>query len=62
MNPAAFHHHHSSNPQSHVELEKRTPASHSYLEPGSEGILFAIICLLCSAAIYGAVLLIRFLA
>ena len=62
MNPAAFHHQHSSTRQRHIDLEKRAPASHSYLEPGSEGILFAIICLLCSAAIYGAVLLIRFLA
>jgi len=45
-----------------LETDKLVPASHSYLEPGHEGILFAVICVLCSAIIYGAVLLIRFLA
>jgi hypothetical protein len=42
-------------------MEKLTPISHSYLEPGNEGIVFAVICLLASAIIYGGVLLIRFL-
>lgn len=41
--------------------QKLNPVSHSYLEPGREGILFAVLCLLCSAIIYFGVLLIRFL-
>jgi hypothetical protein len=41
---------------------KLHPASHSFLEPRGEGILFAVICLLASAAIYAGTLLIRALA
>jgi hypothetical protein len=41
---------------------KLHPASHSFLEPRGEGIVFAIICLLASAAIYAGALLIRALA
>jgi hypothetical protein len=65
MNPAAFQPHpHQPRPHASPETEhaeKLTPASQSYLEPGSEAILFAVICLLCSAIIYCGVLLIRFL-
>jgi hypothetical protein len=65
MNPAAFQpHRHTPRPESHLEhpeTDKLVPSSHSYMEPGNEGILFAVICVLCSAIIYGAVLLIRFL-
>jgi hypothetical protein len=57
MSPATFH------PDLHdaVGREKLTPASHSYLEPRGEGLLFAFLCLLASAIIYSGVLLVRFL-
>ncbi len=57
MNPATFH------PDLHDARDhgKLTPASHSYLEPRGEGLLFAFLCLLASAIIYSGVLLIRFL-
>ena len=65
MNPAAFQPHpDTTRSDSHSEdenLEKLVPVSHSYMEPGNEGIIFAVICLLCSGIIYSAVLLIRFL-
>lgn len=42
--------------------QKLRPASHSFLEPRGEGLLFAFLCILCSAIIYAGVVLIRFLA
>jgi hypothetical protein len=66
MNPAAFQpHRHEPRSDSHREddnLEKLVPVSHSFMEPGNEGIIFAVICLLCSGIIYCGVLLIRFLS
>jgi hypothetical protein len=57
MNPATYH----PDLQEPAGHEKLTPASHSYLEPRGEGLLFAFLCLLASAIIYSGVQLIRFL-
>jgi hypothetical protein len=56
MNPATYHPHDPA-----AVPDKATPASHSFLEPRGEGILFAVICVLASVTIYFGVLLIRFL-
>ena len=42
-----------------ASADKLFPASHAFLEPGNEGLVFAGICLLCSAVVYVSVLLIR---
>jgi len=68
MNPATLHPDHlehdddSTQVSDAPEIERLTPASHSYLEPQGEGILFAAFCLISSLIIYCGVLLIRFLA
>jgi hypothetical protein len=77
MNPATFHPDYrpirppppppSADPEAldddyEQATEKATPASHSFLEPRGEGILFAVLCILSSLIIYCGVLLIRFLA
>jgi hypothetical protein len=68
MNPATLHPDHlehdtdsTSAAADAPEVEHLTPASHSYLEPQGEGILFAAFCLISSLIIYCGVLLIRFL-
>jgi hypothetical protein len=66
MNPATYHPDFPPFPTPPADRppasEKETPASHSFLEPRGEGILFAVICVLSSVIIYCGVLLIRFLA
>jgi len=68
MNPATLYPDHldhdaaDSTAADAPEIERLTPASHSYLEPQGEGILFAAFCLISSLIIYCGVLLIRFLA
>jgi hypothetical protein len=44
------------------QIRPTSPSQASFLEPGSEGIVFAVACVLCSSMLYGAVLLFRFLA
>jgi hypothetical protein len=68
MNPATLHPDHleehdsdSSSAADNFNVDRLTPASHSYLEPQGEGILFAAFCLISSLIIYCGVLLIRFL-
>ncbi|MDB5319749.1 MAG: hypothetical protein JWN40_1380 [Phycisphaerales bacterium] len=68
MNPATLHPDHleqhdrdSSSTADNLNVDRLTPASHSYLEPQGEGILFAAFCLISSLIIYCGVLLIRFL-
>lgn len=48
-------------PRRRRSRERMYPASHSFLEPRGEGILFAVLCVLCSSIIYAGVLLVRFL-
>ena len=68
MNPATLHPDHlehdsdRASVSNNCEVDQLTPASHSFLEPQGEGILFAAFCLISSLIIYCGVLLIRFLA
>ena len=69
MNPATLHPDHlehddadATSASDEPEIERLSPASHSYLEPQGEGILFTAFCLISSLIIYCGVLLIRFLA
>jgi hypothetical protein len=68
MNPATLHPDHiehdsdSTAVSEPCEFDRLSPASHSFLEPQGEGILFAAFCLISSLIIYCGVLLIRFLA
>jgi hypothetical protein len=67
MNPATLHHPDyrpadALDDQDRPTYEKLTPASHSFLEPRGEGLLFAFLCLLCSTILYVAVQLARFLS
>ena len=68
MNPATLHPDHleqddsdSSSTADNLNADRLATASHSYLEPQGEGILFAAFCLISSLIIYCGVLLIRFL-
>jgi hypothetical protein len=69
MNPATLHPDHLEQHETEApataearNVDRLTPASHSYLEPQGEGILFAAFCLISSMIIYCGVLLIRLLA
>jgi hypothetical protein len=53
MNPATLHP--DLRPASQPQRQSEEPPS--FLEPGGEGILFSVVCLLASALVYGAVLL-----